>query len=157
VTIEMRPPLEFILRQSGAFRRKLSDLASLWERFKPIMGELERDWFDSRGRGSWPPLSEYTLREKEALGYPLDPLVRTGNLRDSLVDPQRAMHAARDTAWYGTDVAYARWHQTGGFVPGRPPMRQVIPDPFPVETRRRLEQEMVAWIDQAAAETWGRV
>jgi len=153
VQIKVEPPIEFILKQTGAFRRALFDFSSLWERFKPIMGEIEAEQFASSGRGAWPPLAESTVARK---GHG-EILVDTGALKASLLDPNEAMHIAGMSAWYGTEVEYAHWHQTGGTIAGRPPQRQVIPDPLPVDVRRRLETVQVAWINEIAARTVGRI
>lgn len=157
VEIVLQPPIEFILRQTGRFKAALLDFSDLWERFKPVMGEIEQEQFSTRGHGAWPPLAPSTLEQKARRGWPLDPLVRTTELRESLTDPNRAMHISGQEAWYGTDVEYAHWHQTGGYVAGRPPQRQVIPDPLPVDSRRKLETAMVSWINEIAARTFGRI
>lgn len=39
--------------------------------------------FASAGQGRWPPLAPSTIERKARAGYPLDPLVRTGVLRDA--------------------------------------------------------------------------
>ena len=154
ITMELEPPIEFILQQTGRFRDSLLDLEVLWEAFKPIMSEVERRQFDTHGDGSWPPLAETTLAQKEAHGWPSDPLVRTGDLKESLVDPGRAADSGPLHMNYGTDVPYAGFHQDGT---SRMPQRQVIPDPFKVEDRRKLEVAMVTYINRAAAETFGRI
>jgi phage gpG-like protein len=155
VQVVFSPPLEFVGRQHGEFARRLQDLSGLWARFAPIMSAIERQWFDTAGFGTWPPLAESTVAEKERLGFPSDPLVRTGNLRDSLVDPSRAMRVGRNVMVWGTDVDYAEHHQDPA-VAGRPPERQVIPDPMPPDLRRRFESATVAWINDAAAAAYGR-
>jgi hypothetical protein len=155
VTIELRPPVAFILKQSGAFRLALEDLQPLWELFKPVMGQLEQELFDSQDDGAWPPLADSTLRQKAAAGYPPDPLVRTGDLMDSLVDPNRgALAEGPQEMTYGTEVEYAHWHQDGGSIPGRPPQRPIID--LKVEGRRRLEQAMVIWLNEVSRLTWGQ-
>jgi phage gpG-like protein len=153
VKIAFQPPLEFILRQNTAFQRQLLILDDLWDRFKPLMSEFETEWFASEGEGSWPPLADSTLRQKTGS----EMLVETGTLKRSLTDAGQAARTTARTMEWATDVAYAGFHQTGGYVPGRPPQRQVIPDPFPVEWRREFERETVNYVNAAAARTWGRV
>lgn len=47
---------------------------------------------------AWADLSDYTEREKERLGYPLDaPLLRTGELRDSISHEVSGLEAAIGT------------------------------------------------------------
>jgi phage gpG-like protein len=152
VDILLEPPIEFILRQTGRFRLALLDFTGLWELFKPVMADIEQQQFDTQGHGSWPPLAESTLR------YKTGTMMReTDALYNSLVNADQAMHIEGPSAWYGTDVEYAHWHQTGGTIPGRPPIRQVIPDPLPVDARQKLETAQIVWINAVAAETFGRI
>lgn len=152
VHVELKPPVAFILQQSGAFRRALANLEPLWDRFKPILGEIEAEQFSSQGHGAWPGLAASTLAQKAAHGYPADPLVRTGDLRESLVNPGRAAQSSGDTLIYASDVDYAGYHQDGT---SKMPQRKVID--LRTDDRRRLEQETVAWIDEVARDTWGRI
>jgi hypothetical protein len=143
--------LEFIQRQSGAFSRALlTEMTMLWESFKPVMSGLEAEMWSSDGRGTWPPLAESTVRQK---GHSTI-LVDTGALKASLIDPGTAMKISGTSAEWGTGIDYARYHQEGT---SKMPMRQVIPDPFPADTRQQLETLQVAWIDLLAAKTWGRI
>jgi len=151
VQIVLQPPVSFILRQSGAFRRALLDLTPLWGRFKTVMSEVEQERFDSQGYGDWPPLAASTLRRRG----PGPILVQTGQLRDSLVNPAQAAQTTRSTMTWGTGVPYAHWHQDGGSIPGRPPQRVILD--IRTEDRRRLEQQMVGYVNDVAARTWGRI
>src|SRR5262249_15695179 len=87
VTIEIEPPLDFILQQPGPFQEALLDLEPLWELVKPVAADVEEQQFATQGEGAWPPLAESTIARKEAGGWPLDPLVRTGDLKESLTNP----------------------------------------------------------------------
>lgn len=154
VTLTFQPPLTFIAAQQGRFRQLLEDLSGLWERFIPLVSQMEKDWFESQGDGAWPDLAESTLRQKAARGYMADPLRtddRRGSLYDTLIDPQLAADIGPRSLVWSTVVPYAGYHQDGGTVPGRPPKRQVIPDPLPVEDRRRFEQATVSWLNELAA------
>jgi phage gpG-like protein len=156
VSVELHPPVSFILRQTGAFRAALLDLGPLWERFSEEMTEIEDERFASEGHGRWAPLAESTLRDRARRGFGPGPILqRTGNLRESLVDPARAAKTTPRTMTWGSDVDYARYHQEGGSIPGRPPQRVVLE--IRVEDRRRLETQMVSWINQVAARTFGRI
>ena len=104
VTIEIEPPLEFILRQTGRFQAALLDLEPLWELVKPVAANVEEDQFSTQGEGAWPALSDVTIAEKEAGGWPADPLVRAGDLKASLVDPGRAADTGPRHMIYGTDI-----------------------------------------------------
>lgn len=154
VSLVINPPVEFILKQSGAFQRALvTEMDAMYEMFKPVLGEMEAEQWASNGHGEWPPLAPSTVARK---GHSTI-LVDTGALRASLVDPGSAMRIMGVDAEYGTNIGYAFYHQDGGYVAGRPPQRQVIPDPIDVSIRRQLETLMVRWIDLLAAKTWGRI
>lgn len=153
VTIQIEPPLEFILSQTGRFQEALLDLEPLWELVKPIAADVEEEQWDTRGMGEWPALADSTIRRKEGR-WPLDPLIRTGDLKSSLVDPGRAADSGPQHMIWSTDVDYARFHQEGT---SRMPMRQVVPDPFRVEDRRKVEAAMVTYINAAARLTFGRI
>lgn len=159
VDIRLSPPLDFIEAQQGAFRMRLRDFTGLWERFSRTMTKIELDGFATEGHGEWPPLAESTLLDKERHGFPPFPLIRTGELYQSLTEPQRAASIAPWSMTWGSDVDYAVYHQ--GFRPdgtptdpGRPPVRK--PLDLSVEDRRMLETDMVAWLNEVAAETFGR-
>lgn len=154
VSVVIEPPIDFILKQTAEFQAALLDLEPLWELVKPEVSRMEEEQFSSQGHGAWPPLADTTLAIKEAGGWPSDPLIRTGDLKASLTDPGRAADSGPQRMIWSTDVEYARFHQTGT---RRMPMRQVIPDPYPVEERRKVEMAMVTYINRASAETFGRI
>lgn len=112
----------------------------------PVLVETEEEQWATGGRGAWPALSPNS-KPGPAL------MVQSGDLLDSLTSPAAAEMGAMSMS-FGTDVFYAGFHQTGT---EKMPARQVIPDPFPVESRRKLEREMVSWLNQVAADTWGRI
>lgn len=153
--IVLRPPLEFILRQSGALRRGLLNLGPLWDRFEREMSAIQAERFASEGYGEWPALAESTLADRARRGFAAGPILqRTRTLRDSLVDPAQASRTTPRTMTWGTDVDYAILHQDPP-TPGRPPQRTVLD--LRVEDRRRLETQMVSWVNDLAARTWGRI
>jgi phage gpG-like protein len=150
VSIKLHPPIEFILRQHGEFSRRLQHLQPLWDKFGEIMAEVEEEQWATGGHGAWPALAE-TSDPGPAL------MVQSGALLDSLTDPGSALRAQSMSAEYGTRIEYAHYHQVGGYIPGRPPQRQVIPDPFPAEARQKLERAMVTFLNDVAADTFGRI
>lgn len=154
VSFTLNPPIEFIEAQTGAFGARLQDMTGLWDRFADTMEQIGVERFGTKGYGEWPPLAESTIKEKAREGFPFGPLIRTGELVDSLTDRERAMRMLPQSMTWGTDVDYAHFHQDGGSTPGRPPQRKVLD--IRVEDRRRLETDMVAWINEVAAETVGR-
>lgn len=153
VELVFTPPMEFIRKQTGAFARGLRRLDRLWNRLVPIIVDIETEQFATEGRGNpWRPLAASTLEEKRRLGFPDDILVRTGALRDSLINPGKAKETGANYLAWKTDVPYAGFHQAPP-TPGRPPKREVID--ITVSDRRRIEAGVVGWINQVSAETWG--
>lgn len=152
---------------------ELGDMEDLWARYAEIMSAGEAEWFASNGDGSWPPLAHDTVRDKELGGWPPETLVRTGNLLESLTDPLQAMNvesgpaSARSTLGtfganmmtWGTSVTddrgreYAHYHQhtqEGTMLEhdygGRPPQREVIPQPLPAAWQSQMRDADDAWV-----------
>lgn len=153
VSLELSPPLDFIEAQHGVFRRRLDDFHGLWDRFARTLASIGRARFATGGFGEWPPLAESTLQQKTLAGFPPFPLIRTGRLYESLTDAQQAARMWPDRMTWGTDVPYAQYHQAPT-DPGHPPERKVLD--LRVVDRRRLEQDQIAWLNEIAAETFGR-
>jgi hypothetical protein len=152
IRMEMTPSIEYLVEQCRKFRLGISDLNPLWDMVEPIMEGVETAQFE--GAGNWAPLAESTLARKEAGGWPSDPLVRTGDLKESLVNPGAAVDRGPMHFSYGSDIPYSGLHQTGT---RNMPARQVIPDPFRVEDRRKVEGAMVAYINGLSRETFGGI
>lgn len=145
VRIRLEPPVGFILRQAGAFRSDLENLQPLWDRFKPIMTEIEEEQFATHGHGAWPPWSPNTRVHGSDL------LVLTGALKGSLVDAGAAVKSEGPTEMvWGTDVFYAGFHQSGT---EKMPQRMVID----VQDTTKFQMETVAWVNEVAARTWGAI
>lgn len=156
----------------AALGAQLEDMQGLWDRYASIMSETEAEWFASEGEGSWPPLAASTARYKLRHGWPPETLIRRGVLVESLVDPLQAMEVSqgrstlgtftRKAMTWGTDARddrgreYAHYHQnvdpvTGepaGYPP-RPPERQVIPWPLPLQTRAKMQAADEDWVAEA--------
>jgi phage gpG-like protein len=148
VDVKLEPPISFIQRQAGAFRQDLENLVPLWDKFDDTLHEITEEQFSSHGHGAWPGLAESTIAQKSAHGFPLDPLIRTGSLKDSF-DP---LSKGPQSFIWGSEVEYAGYHQDG--TP-RMPQRKVID--IRVEDRRRLEQDQVRYVNESAARTFGRI
>lgn len=148
VKVTLQPPVAFIVRQSGRFRHELQNLEPLWNRFKPIMAAIEEEQFSSHGHGAWPAWSPNTRVHGSDL------LVLTGALKGSLTSESAAQTSAMEMVW-STDVPYAHWHQDGGAIPGRPPVRKVID--LRGEDIVKFQMAMVQWINEVAARTWGAI
>lgn len=75
-----------------AFAAKLEAPVPMFEEISRELAAAEQQWFSSEGAGSWEPLSlEYA--ERKAQEFPGQPiLVASGELRDWLTNPAKAMH-----------------------------------------------------------------
>lgn len=154
---------------------RLDDLSGLWDAYAGVMIQTEEEWFASNGGGTWPPLADVTVREKIRMGVPLDTLIRTGDLLESLTTPlAMSVDQGRSTLGtftrkamtWGTDVrddrgrAYAPYHQHQDPVTGEPfdfgrhpPERQVIPWPLPAHTQAQLASENERFVEEAIRES----
>ena len=77
---------------------------------KIIVPELEKEFarcFEG-GHKDWPPLKPATLREKERLGYPATPLVRTGRYRGAS-RRLRGMEISRNVIKIISPIPYAKY------------------------------------------------
>jgi len=125
VQIVIEPPPTWIEERLLAIGAGFTFLEGLWHRISEVMAQIESELFASGGWGKWPPLAASTLEQKAKLGYPPDPLVREGDLKDSLENAGQAAVYSPKRLVYGTDVPYAIYHQVE-HTPGRPPTRKVI-------------------------------
>lgn len=78
-------------RKLEAFAAKLEAPLPMFEEIAQGLSAAEQAWFTSEGEGSWQPLSlEYA--ERKASEWPGQPiLVASGELRDWLTNPAKAM------------------------------------------------------------------
>jgi phage gpG-like protein len=112
--------------------------------FRQILDELrvaEDHWFTSHGAGTWPSLADITLQEKQKLGAPSIPLVRSGALAASL-HVKRGRGATRSATKtrmkFGSKVWYGKFHKLGSKpVPKRDPL--IILD---ANARRRMVKDV---------------
>jgi hypothetical protein len=129
-------------------------MTPLWLDYADVLTRYEMEMFATAGRGAWPPLAPSTLAWKAAHGYPPDPLIRTGDLMESLTDPARAAHVGqgrtslgtftRQAFSWGTDVEYAHFHQDGE---GSNPKRELIQWPLPPDVDAELEAANERYIE----------
>lgn len=68
------------------------------------------------GHGSWPPLAPSTIAEKQRHGYPLEPLIRTWRLSQSLNEGgmDNVFDLTDTTVEVGTSTPYAIYHTGAG-------------------------------------------
>ena len=114
------------------------------EDFSPAFKEIVKDFHKgeaqqfqsegSYGAGGWTPLAPTTIMRKSSGGYPMDILVRTGDLRDAMTGRGTAkVEIIRPKGMVvGTTLEYARFHQRGT---RRMPARPIIALPEEQKTR----------------------
>lgn len=123
-----------------------------------IGGVLEDDiaqWFDSRGGGSWAPLSPVTIAQKTHLGFGGMPdLVRSGVLRAGLTQRDAFGHKflvsphSITVGVYGTVIPYAVALNNG--APSRNlPARMLVP--ITAGARERITKILADWLGNSKA------
>ena len=81
-----RERLEMLMEKLADFQPVLQEIGTILE------GQLAEN-FDTRGYGSWAPLSAFTLKDKQRKGYGgQSDLVRTGELRAALTERDAPGH-----------------------------------------------------------------
>ncbi len=106
----------------------VSDFSRRWSRNIEIRLRHQREWMDSRGRGSWPKLTDTYLEQKtkDPNAVFLEVLQLTGHLYRSVtqVGAEDSVIEERNSQLImGTSDPKAIWHHEGR---GRLPVRQVI-------------------------------
>ena len=150
-------------------QQELDDMDGLWERLSDVMIEETAILWESEGATAippWAPLAESTIEKKTKAGLPLDPMVETGALRESLEDPFEAAmfsqgrtslgtFATKEFSW-GTDVvnergdSYAEYHQEGVEHNPALPVRNVVN--VTPSLLARVNEAAEDWIEEALAE-----
>lgn len=107
-----------IVQRMNARIARLHDMRPELIRAAEIVHEGTRQWYDSRGEGTWPELAESTIERKASAGYPEPerPLFAEGNLYESvtsLAGPYAFMVMPDDH----TVVIGADWDEGGWQIP----------------------------------------
>lgn len=114
-------------RRIVEMKLRAEDLIPAWEALLDWWARENRKHFESRGqrwRTPWPPLADSTITEKLRLGFPIDPLVRTGRMRSHLVSrPLGFERLSQTSVTVGTRLERAVFHQRGT---RRMPRRQLV-------------------------------
>jgi hypothetical protein len=82
--------------------------------------------FRTRGNGTWPALAPSTIAEKRRRGFPLDPLVRTGAMRNQYTTLAGPVRLFKERLTKTVPARYASFHRN----------RPVITDNDPVLTAK---------------------
>lgn len=106
----------------------ISDFRRRWGRNIEIRLRRQREWLDSRGRGTWPKLTDSYLerKTKDADAVFLEILQLTGHLYRSLTQVgsnDSVIEERNSRLVMGTSDPKAVWHHEGR---GRLPVREVI-------------------------------
>jgi len=125
------------VRDMTGVSKRAADIKKASFKVRTIYRQSEEKRFQSRGRGTWPPLKESTKESKARHNYDPRVMRATNALHRALTSPRaRGQIDERDTDEFrfGTDIPYARYHDTGQGVPQRklieltPAERQDISD-----------------------------
>lgn len=108
-----------VSRELLRFGSRALDARPAWALIMDDMMDAAARQFDTEGQsgsGGWAPLAESTILEKNRLGFDLNPLIRTLELRDSLTEPAHPMgirFMSKDSLQFGSRVPYGPFHQRG--------------------------------------------
>ena len=150
-------------REWDRVRKKLRDMADrakdvspAWHALLTWFGEQNLEQFLNRGaryHTAWPPLAVSTREGKLRQNHPLDPLIRTGDLAQSLTSrPLSVEHVTPHEMAGGTDIRYAGFHQRGT---DRMPQRKLF-DPAQIRRERAATTACANWILKGQARVGGR-
>jgi hypothetical protein len=143
-------------RKLRAIAMRARDVSPAWQALLTWFSEQEFEQFISRGHrfgSGWAPLAESTLADKFKRGFPLDPLIRTGALAQSLTSrPLGVEHITPHEVIGGTDVDYAIFHQRGTkYMP-----RRKLFDPAQIRREQAATTAVANWIIHGRQEVGGR-
>src|ERR1700756_5745233 len=107
-----------ILVKNAAREARLLDMEPELMAATDLVYEATRQWYDSRGGGSWPPLAASTIARKAIQGYadPERPLYAEGNLYESATSPN-GPHSFRLPVGLQGVVIGVDWAEGGWQIP----------------------------------------
>lgn len=109
--------LDRVRRNLEGMRARSAELSPAWEEFLTWWAVTNVEQFSSRGarwRTPWAPLMPATVAQKRDQGFLNEPLVRTTSMRSELTRrPLGVEHVRAHEVEAGTDLSYARFHQSG--------------------------------------------
>lgn len=145
-----------VARGFSRFADNVKDLSDAFREIAKDFHESEERQFDTEGgygAGGWAPLAPSTIESKARRGFPDRILVRTGQLRDSLMGRgPRAVEVVRPLELrVGTELDYARYHQRGT---RRMPARPVIM--LPEEQKTRMHKTIHRYLVKQANRSFTR-
>lgn len=132
--------------------RRAVDISPVWPKVGAYLSRQTRIQFATRGARSgdkWKPLAPRTIQDKLRGGWPMAPLVRTHELKQSFVGrPMNVEVYYKNTAQFGSDLDKARWQHFGTFRHGRrhiPPRKIVV---FTTADKAAIRQMIVDFINK---------
>lgn len=129
-----------LARRLGDVSKDLKNWTPEFHKVGDLLLKTFRDTFSVQGSNigeNWPPLAASTIAEKQRLGFPLDPLIRTGQMRNSFTSQFGAFEVV-----VSNPVSYFPYHQSRG--PRNKIPRRVM---MKIDQRRR---EMIVKIFQSS-------
>lgn len=113
VTVKHATPVS---RRLSLYGHQLGTWRSYYRGFGKRMARVQREWWRTRGEGSWPALRPSTLAQKAAMGFGArPPMVATGLLRDRMTRATQFMaYRAPDVAVIKVppEVGYGEYHES---------------------------------------------
>lgn len=145
-----------LVERVAEMRKRAQDVSPAWDALLTWFSEQNFEQWLGRGaryRKPWAPLAESTLQDKFARGYPLDPLIRTGELARSLTSrPLSREHITPREVSAGTDVSYAKYHQFGTkHMPQR-----ILFSPEQIRREQAATSAVANWILKGERKVGGR-
>jgi phage gpG-like protein len=147
-------------RGIARFADGIADYRPIWPVIEDDFYAQEKDQFKSEGTeggDKWAPLSPEYAGYKEA-HFPGKPILqRTGDLYDSLTNPNSANGVRREerkTLTLGSTLPYALYHQQGtNKMPARPELQ--FPEAFKRSTMHHIQVYLVTMASQSGFRTGG--
>lgn len=136
-------------RELLRFSERAVNATPAWVKIIEDMMDQIAEQFDSegnRGSGGWAQLKPETILFKQREGYPLDILLRTQALRDSLIArgaPHQILDIFPDRFTFGSDLFYGNIHMKGSPSTNLPARKPVD---FTETDRRGYVNTLQRWI-----------
>ena len=151
-----RGEFDRVKRAVREMRERAQDVSPAWDALLTWFSEQNFEQWMGRGaryREPWAPLAPSTLAEKFRKGLPLHPLIRTGTLANSLSHrPLQVEHITGSEVTAGTDVKYAKFHQTGTrYMP-----RRTLFSPDQIRKEQAATSSVANWIIKGERRVGGR-
>lgn len=151
-----RQAFDRLARQVREMRERAQDVSPAWDALLTWFAEQNFEQWLGRGaryRRPWAPLAPSTVSEKFRAGLPLHPLIRTGKLVNTLVHrPLGVEHMTGSEVTAGTDVKYAKFHQTGTrYMPQR-----ILFSPGQIRKEQAATTAVANWIISGERRVGGR-